>query len=99
MAVAVLQNFGPGEPDVYDKLSQELDASAFNGLLFHWAGHVDGNWRVTDVWESEELHKRFVDEHLMPALHKVTDGQPGDPPDTRVVDVYAYRGEAIPASR
>jgi hypothetical protein len=53
------------------------------GLLFHWAGEVDGKWTITDVWQSRKAYDRFVEERLLPALHSVSGmDQPSGPQPT-----------------
>jgi hypothetical protein len=74
MAVAIVttdfpQGAGPG---MYDSVHSELDLSSEPaiGLIFHWAGYVDGKWTITDVWASREAYDRFHAERLFPAMHK-----------------------------
>jgi hypothetical protein len=46
------------------------------GLLAHIAGQGDNNFRVVDVWESEDAFRRFG-ETLMPILQEIgVEGQP-----------------------
>jgi hypothetical protein len=62
----------------YDAVSAELDLSGSppEGLLFHWAGEIDGEWTITDVWESREAYDRFERDLLVPAITKVTGSVP-----------------------
>ena len=63
MAVAIrTTDFpGPAGPDMYDGVSAEMDVANDppEGLIFHWAGEVDGKWTITDVWESSEAAQGF----------------------------------------
>lgn len=46
------------------------------GLLAHIAGQGESNFRVVDVWESEDAFRRFG-ERLMPVLKEIgVEGQP-----------------------
>jgi hypothetical protein len=89
MAVAIrTTDFPPGVgPDTYDAVNAEMDVASDppEGLIFHWAGEVDGKWTITDVWESSEAYDRFRDDRLGPAIQKVTGMDPagGGPQPTR----------------
>lgn len=62
------------------------------GLIFHWAGEVDGKWTITDVWESREAHDRFRDERLFPAIQQVSGMDPASGPQPTVdeFEVHNY---------
>jgi hypothetical protein len=97
MAVAIIQtDFQEGiGPEAYDAVSAELGAESKppEGLIFHWAGMVDGKWRITDVWESRGDHDRFVTERLRPAIEKVARARGLDPtvqPITTEAPVHNY---------
>ena len=62
----------------YDAVSAEMNLadSPPDGLLFHWAGEIDGEWTITGVWESREAYDRFERDLLVPAIVKVTGSQP-----------------------
>jgi hypothetical protein len=84
MAVAIrVTDFpeGVGTP-MYDGVNAEMgvEENPPEGLIFHWAGEVDGKWTVTDVWESRELYDRFREERLMPAVAKVSGQDPEQGP-------------------
>lgn len=88
---------GPGTV-MYDRVNAELDVEndPIEGLIFHWAGEVDGKWTVTDIWETREAHDRFRDERLFPAIRKVSGMEPTDGPQPTVSefavhDYYAGR--------
>lgn len=61
---------------MYDGVQAELGTEAPEGLLFHWAGDVDGKWTVTDVWESREAYDAFREQRLFPAIQKVSGQDP-----------------------
>lgn len=46
------------------------------GLIFHWAGEVDGEWTVNNLWESREAFERFREERLFPAVRAVVGVDP-----------------------
>jgi hypothetical protein len=87
MAIAFVQEFD-GDPNDrsttnYDAIAQELKGAADSppGLIVHTAGFVgDGVFRIFDVWESEQDHKRFMDERLMPIVERVMASGGGAPP-------------------
>jgi hypothetical protein len=92
MAVAIRTSDFPegiGTP-MYDAVQAEmsLDSDPPDGLLFHWAGEVDGKWTVTDVWETRETYDRFVEQRLFPAIKKVSGMDPaaGDGPQPTVTE-------------
>ena len=96
MAVAIrTTDFPPGVgTDMYDGVNAEMgignDPPA--GLIFHWAGEVDGKWMITDVWESREAYDRFRDERLFPAIEKVSGMNPANGPQPTVsqFEVHNY---------
>jgi hypothetical protein len=61
----------PGADDaayghLLDALRDALVASP--GFIAHAAGPVDGGYRVTELWESEEAHQRWFEQHVVPVL-------------------------------
>jgi len=56
------------------------------GLLSHTAGQGESNFRVVDVWESEEAANRFA-EIIVPLLQEL--GVEGDP------EVYAVHTHVV----
>ncbi|GAB2609717.1 hypothetical protein GCM10027168_48380 [Streptomyces capparidis] len=63
------------------------------GLIAHYAApREDGGWQVIDVWESADLHQRFLREKVIPAAQDI-----GAPPfDTKVTELY---NALVPARR
>jgi hypothetical protein len=63
MAVAIRTTDFPEQvgPNMYEGVTAEMDIANDppEGLIFHWAGEVDGKWTVTDVWEARDAHERF----------------------------------------
>jgi hypothetical protein len=94
MAVAIRTTDFPEGPrtDMYDQVSAELDVenNPPEGLIFHWAGEVDGKWTITDVWESREAYDRFQDERLMPAVQKVSGMDPTSGPRPTVTEFAVH---------
>jgi hypothetical protein len=91
MAVLVITTNIPGppdaeRPDMYDRVTAEIEAenTAIDGLIIHTAGYLDGEWTVTDVWESAEAHQKFRDERLFPAIKKVSGMDPAGGPQATV---------------
>lgn len=96
MAVAIrVTDFvgGPGT-EIYDAVNTKMNlvGDPPEGLIFHWAGVVDGKWTITDVWETREAHDRFVEERLFPAIREVTGEDPasGSQPTTTEFEVENY---------
>jgi hypothetical protein len=71
---------------MYDGVQAALDVSnnPIEGLIFHWAGEVDGKWTVTNVWETPESYERFRDQRLFPAIQKVSGMDPADGPQPTI---------------
>ena len=80
MAVAIVTtDFPEGVgTEMYDSVNAEMgvadDPPA--GMIFHWAGYVDGKWTIMDLWESREANERFRTERLFPAVQKVSGMDP-----------------------
>jgi hypothetical protein len=76
MAVAIITTDFPAGvgPDVYDAVGAVLgvEADPPEGLIFHWAGEVDGTWTFSEVWESREACDRFRRERLYPLMQQVS---------------------------
>lgn len=60
------------------------------GLLFHWAGDVDGSWTITNVWESREAHDRFQEERLFPAIRQVSGMDPAEGPQPTITEFAVH---------
>jgi hypothetical protein len=96
MAVAIrTTDFPEGVgTDMYDGVQAEMNIASDppEGLIFHWAGEVDGKWTISDVWESREAYERFRDERLSPAIQKVSGMDPagGPQPTTTESAVHSY---------
>lgn len=96
MAVAIRTTDFPEAvgTDMYDGVQTEmgLEGDPPAGLLFHWAGEVDGKWTITDVWESREAYDAFRDQRLFPAIRKVSGLDPADGPQPTITEfaVHAY---------
>jgi hypothetical protein len=77
---------------VYDSVQAEMDLQNDppEGLLFHWAGDVDGKWTVTDVWETREAYDRFLEGRLFPALQKVVGMDPSTSPQPTITEFAVH---------
>ena len=88
MAVAIrTTDFPEGVgPDTYDRVNAAMDLANDppDGMIFHWAGEVDGKWTITDVWESREAYDRFRDQRLFPAIKEVSGMDPASGPQPTV---------------
>jgi hypothetical protein len=88
MAVAIrVTDFpqGPGT-EMYDGVNAEMDVENDppEGLIFHWAGEVDGKWTINDVWESREQYDSFREGRLLPAVKKVSGQDPEEGPQPTI---------------
>ena len=94
MAVAIrTTDFPEGVgTNVYDAVGAELDIANNppDGLIFHWAGDVDGKWTVTDVWETREAHDHFREQRLFPAIEKVSGMNPADGPQPTLTECAVH---------
>jgi hypothetical protein len=96
MAVAIrTTDFPEGVgTQMYDGVQAEMDIANNppDGMIFHWAGEVDGKWTITDLWESQDAHQRFREERLFPAIQKVSGMDPagGPQPTISVFEVHDY---------
>ena len=60
------------EPLVAQVLGQ---IKAFPGFIAHARGPIPGGVQVTEVWESQEAHERWVREVIAPAMQQAGMGQ------------------------
>jgi len=100
MAVAIrTTDFPPAVgTDVYDGVQAEMDLEndPADGLIFHWAGEVDGKWTVIDVWESRDAYDRFREERLFPAIKSVSGMDPADSPQQPTVTEFPVHNYVKP---
>jgi hypothetical protein len=94
MAVAIRTTDFPegvGTP-MYDGVQAEMGIADNppDGLVFHWAGEVDGKWTVTDVWESRDAYERFRDDRLFPAIQKVSGMDPIGGPQPTITEFAVH---------
>ena len=77
MPIAYIQEFpadGGTSTKNYDAIKERLNVEGDrpDGMIIHTAGFTDeGVFRIFDVWDSEELHARFMRERLMPIVEEV----------------------------
>jgi hypothetical protein len=78
---------------MYDGVQAEMDLenNPPEGLLFHWAGDVDGKWTITDVWETRDAYERFRDERLLPAVQKVSGMDPATSPQPTIAEFAVHQ--------
>jgi hypothetical protein len=90
MAVAIrTTDFPEGVgTQMYDGVQAEMDIANNppEGLVFHWAGELDGKWTVMDVWETRAAYDRFRDERLFPAIRTVSGMDPADGPQPTITE-------------
>jgi len=69
MAVAVVMDF-EGSLDQYDEVVGKMGLTPGGptppGALFHWVTATENGFRVTDVWESQDVFQAFAEEHIGP---------------------------------
>jgi hypothetical protein len=96
MAVAIrTTDFPEGVgTQMYDGVNAEMgvEDNPPEGMIFHWAGEVDGKWTVINIWEGRADYDRFREETLFPAIEKVSGMNPaeGPQPTTSEFPVHHY---------
>ena len=77
---------------LYDGVQAEMDIASEppEGLIFHWAGEVDGKWTITDVWASREDSDRFRETRLFPAIQKLSGMDPASGPQPTVTEFAVH---------
>lgn len=50
---------------------------AFPGFVSQASGPIPGGFQVTEVWESQEAHERWVREHVVPTMQQAGMLPPG----------------------
>jgi hypothetical protein len=53
-----------------------LAADPPQGMIFHWAGDLDGKFTVTEIWDTREANERFLEERLFPTIRKLSGREP-----------------------
>ena len=78
--------------NMYDGVNAAMgvDSDPPAGLIFHWAGEVDGKWTISDVWESREAYDRFRDERLFPAVREVSGMDPAEGPQPTITEFAVH---------
>jgi hypothetical protein len=94
MAVAITTTDFPegAGPDMYDGVNAELGVVEDPpvGLIFHWAGEVNGKWTISDVWQSRADYDRFQDERIRPAVQKLSGMDPANGPQPTVTEFSVH---------
>ena len=94
MAVAIRTTDFPAGvgTDMYDGVQAAMDIASDppKGLIFHWAGEVDGKLTVTDVWDDREAYDRFLEERLFPAIQKVSGMDPTSGPQPTITEFAVH---------
>jgi hypothetical protein len=94
MAVAIRTTDFPGGAgtDMYDGVGAEMDIANNppEGLIFHWAGEVDGKWTVTDLWETRDAYDRFREQRLFPAIQKISGMDPASGPQPTITEFAVH---------
>jgi hypothetical protein len=70
MAFAFQQDV-PINMDIYRAIKERLGETPPAGLIVHLVIQREHGLRYIDVWESQALHQRFVDERLHPIIGSV----------------------------
>jgi hypothetical protein len=82
---------------MYDRIQAAIDVANNppEGLIFHWAGEVDGKWTVTDVWQTREAYDRFRERQLFPAIRQISGMDPANGPQPTITE-FAVHNYAKP---
>jgi hypothetical protein len=92
MAIGLRLKFAQGTQEQYEAVHAEVDVDANppDGLIFHMAGPVDGDWGIIDAWESRGHFDAFQADRLMPAIQALGDRAPQGPPDIKEFPIHHY---------
>jgi hypothetical protein len=102
MAIVIIQ-----EPpiqlsaEMYDATSSrmDIDGNPPDGLISHTAGaDRDGQWRIIDVWESQDAFERFRSERLLPAIAETAREFGVDPGEGPKITAYEAHHVLVPAA-
>ena len=63
---------------------------SFPGFIAHASGPIQGGYQVTEVWESQPAHERWVREVIMPTMQKA--GITQSLPPSQYVELNRYFG-------
>jgi hypothetical protein len=68
---------GTGE-GFYERIVAEVNLADNppQGMIFHWAGELDGKFTVTEIWENREANESFLAQRLFPAIRKLSGREP-----------------------
>jgi hypothetical protein len=76
----------------YDAVTARLDVAADppKGLIVHTAGFAGDQFRIVDVWETEEDKTRFYDGRVMPiVMEMMSEAEaPATPPRTYSYEIH-----------
>jgi heme-degrading monooxygenase HmoA len=65
--------------------------TSFPGFLANAVGPIPGGYQVTEVWESQEAHERWMREVIVPTMHQAGLDQPLPPPLYLPLDRFMTR--------
>ncbi len=85
--------------ELYDALHAEVArrSGPVDGLLLHVGRATRDGFQVIEVWETREQCDRYNEEVVLPALARLTQGQPPRPAPPRVE--FEPRGLVVPAAQ
>jgi len=70
MAVSVVAHYPDLSAETYDEViaSLDLDANPPPGAILHVAGDSEGSITVSEIWQTEQTFRAYLDYRLRPAL-------------------------------
>ena len=70
MAVSVVAHYPDLDAETYDKVvaSLDMDVNPPVGAILHVAGESDGSITMSEIWQTEQTFRAFLDYRLRPAL-------------------------------
>jgi len=76
MSVAVIVDLPNGNQQRYEQVSAVIfpDGKLPEGWELHFAGPIEGGWRVVNVVPSQEAFETFAREKLQPAFEQAGEG-------------------------
>jgi hypothetical protein len=90
----------PAPAEFYDALHAEVNrrsSGPVDGLLMHVGRATQDGFQVIEVWETREQCDRFNEDVVLPALARLTQGQPGLPASPR--EEFEPRGLVVPSAQ
>jgi hypothetical protein len=93
MTVLMRQNVPGMTTDQFDALFTPLldQIGTFPGFIANASGPMPGGYQVSEVWESQDAHERWVREVIAPIMQRAGMNQPLPPSEYLPLDRFITR--------